>query len=33
MGHSMAIQGWDEATRFIAERADLGLMFEVVADE
>jgi hypothetical protein len=25
--------GWDEAARFIAERADLGIMFEVVEDE
>jgi hypothetical protein len=25
--------GWDEAAQFIAERADLGLMFEVVEDE
>jgi hypothetical protein len=26
-------RGWEEAARFIAERAALGLMFEVVEDE
>jgi hypothetical protein len=28
-----ANKGWDEAARFIAERFDGGLMFEVVEDE
>jgi hypothetical protein len=38
LGHTLDASGdpemgWDEAARFIAERAHLGLMFEIVEDE
>lgn len=38
MGHSVdlgsgGLESWDAAATFIQERAGLGLMFEVVADE
>ena len=38
LGHTIDLgrgtgTSWDEAARFIAERSDLGLMFEVVDDE
>jgi hypothetical protein len=36
LGHTIDLgsgTNWDEASRFIAERSHLGLMFEVVEDE